>query len=71
MNHVLCAALATQECFNEAQSSMIMKMSLLFCVDLRMELELLTRNQEEKSPPHLRKIVGLTWVILTVRLFMN
>ena len=29
MNHVLCAALATQECFNEAQSGMIMIMSLL------------------------------------------
>lgn len=68
MNHVTCAALATQECFNEAQSGIIMIMSLFCCADLRMELKLLTRNQEEKSPPHFRKIAGLTWVILTVRL---
>lgn len=59
MNHISRPALATRDCSKEAHSGMIMIMILLyyfnnvFCsVYLRMELELLTRNQEEKSLPH-------------------
>lgn len=82
MNPVNRPALATQELF-EAHSEYDFALLFLssvtvnkvvvvvvdvFCsVYLRMELELLTRHQEEKSPPHSRKIAGLIWVILKVR----